>query len=159
VGDSGTVLRSADAGRSFSVVRSGGPALRAIRFAEDAAHGFAAGDSGALLASSDGGATWRSLPQARADLHGLSISEDGKRVIAVGAAGLILRSTDSGASWAEIATGTAKGLNAIGFLYENTDVGWVVGDSGTLLYTDDGGAHFRALQSPLAVDLYSVEDL
>jgi len=77
----------------------------------------------------------------------------------VAAAGLILRSTDSGASWAEIATGTAKGLNAIGFLYENTDVGWVVGDSGTLLYTDDGGAHFRALQSPLAVDLYSVEDL
>ena len=131
----------------------------AIKFAEDGIHGYAVGDAGAMLASSDAGATWRMLPSARSDLRGLAVSESGDRIVAVGASGLVVRSIDRGASWAEVSSGTARGLNAIGFLDANPDQGWAVGEAGTILYTGDGGAHFSAVDSPVAVDLESVEDL
>jgi photosystem II stability/assembly factor-like uncharacterized protein len=159
VGDGGLVLRSGDGGRSWAVAHTGGAALRAVKFADDALHGFAAGDSGALLATGDGGATWRALPAASADLRGLSVSDDGSRVVAVGARGLVWRSADGGTSWSQIVSGTSSTLNAVGFFDENPAIGWVVGMGGTVLFTDDGAAHTRALNGPLSGDIYSVEDL
>ncbi len=133
--------------------------MRAIKFAADGMRGIAAGDGGTLLATRDGGLSWRALASAPADLRGLSISETGTRIVAVGAGGLVWRSADEGASWSRIATGTSSTLNAIGFFDENPEIGWAVGAAGTVLYTDDGGEHFAALQSPFASDIYSVEDL
>jgi len=159
VGAGGTIVRSTDAGLTFSVVRSGGPTLRAIRFAEDGLRGYAVGEAGVMLATSDVGATWRALPTARADLRGVAVSEGGDRIIAVGASGLVIRSIDSGASWFEVASGTTRNLNSIGFLDENPALGWAVGEGGTILSTGDAGGHFTQVDSPVAVDLESVEDL
>src|SRR2546430_12430580 len=112
-----------------------------------------------MLASSDAGASWRALPSARADLRGLAVTEGGDRIIAVGRSGLVVRSIDRGASWAEVSSGTARGLNAIGFLDANPDQGWAVGEAGTILYTGDGGGHSSPVDSPVAVGLESAENL
>ena len=87
------------------------------------------------------------------------MSDDGQRIVAVGSAGTIWRSANGGAAWSQIASGTARRLNAIGFLDSNPAQGWAAGEAGTILYTADGGAHFSAVSSPVIADLQSVEDL
>lgn len=56
VGDGGTVLRSADDGRTFTVVADTGFDLYAVAF--DGLDGLAVGRAGGALATEDGGLTW-----------------------------------------------------------------------------------------------------
>ena len=57
-----------------------------------------------------------------------------------------------------VAAGGAN-LKSIGFVDETPDIGWAVGEGGTVLYTDDGGTHFTAVASGITSDIESVEDL
>src|SRR5207244_12008058 len=148
-GDMGALLRSTDGGASWSVVSSGtSAALRAIKFADDGLHGVAVGD--AILRTSDGGLTWTAAAQPPQSLSGLSLRD--ARAVAVGSAGLIWRSTDFGATWSKVVAGAAANLKSIGFVDEIPDFGWAVGEGGTVLYTDDGVAHFTAVASGITAD-------
>ena len=156
VGDGGVVLRSSDGGASWMRISTPTTAaLRAVRFADDALHGIAVGD--AAIGTSDGGATWAALAQPPAALNGLSIS--GQRAVAVGANGLVWRSADAGGTWQQVVAPATSTLNAVGFASDDLQFGWAVGAGGTLLVTDDGGAHFRSVATGLASDIESVEDL
>jgi photosystem II stability/assembly factor-like uncharacterized protein len=90
-------------------------------------------------------------------LRGVSITPDGRGIVAVGAGGLVWRSSDGGASFARVSGGGAD-LNAVGFADDAPGQGWAVGAAGTILRTTDGGAHFAPIDSPLVVDLTSLED-
>ena len=69
--------------------------------------------------------------------------------LVVGRYGRILRTSDGGVTWTNVPSPTSAHLNAISFTEENThsgalydtreDVGWAVGDSGTIIRTDDRG--------------------
>ncbi|MBC3809588.1 PKD domain-containing protein [Undibacterium seohonense] len=67
----------------------------------------------------------------------------------VGGAGDIFKTADAGKTWVR----QISGVNASLFEVRNFDdkIVWVLGDKKTLLHTIDGGAHWRALPSPLAV--------
>jgi photosystem II stability/assembly factor-like uncharacterized protein len=103
-----------------------------------------------ILRTTDGGHDWVRvsvpMPNDR-ELRGVSFGGPSVATV-VGATGLILRSTDSGVSWLPqrgvpdpqtgiIPPPTAR-LNAASFA--GPSVGFVVGESGTLLRTLDGGA-------------------
>jgi photosystem II stability/assembly factor-like uncharacterized protein len=162
VGEGGTVLRSADSGARFERVAAPvNTTLTAVRLAEDELRAIAVGEGGAVIASDDGGLTWRLESTAPADLSGVAFS--GAGATAVGSGGLIWRRPDAATSWSAVTSGTPADLAAVKFDREAPAFGWVVGGAsgagpGTVLYTSDGGAHFRPLASPLRAGLTAVED-
>jgi hypothetical protein len=66
---------------------------------------------------------------------------------AVGAAGTVLRTDGSG--WHGQSSGTSAQLNQVAFIGSN--LGWVVGDGGTILHTATGGEPPAAVPDPAAV--------
>ena len=98
VGDSGTILKSTDAGMTWNALTSGTTkALYDVYFFNDA-EGVAVGDSGLILRTTDGGANWATVASGVRD--GLrSVSFSGANGICGGLSQDILYSSDSGASW------------------------------------------------------------
>jgi photosystem II stability/assembly factor-like uncharacterized protein len=157
VGDGGLVLRSVDGGVRFDVVAGPTSAgLRAVRLAEDELRAVTVGDGGAVWSSADGGASWRAEVSAPGDLRGVSLSDD--HVIAVGARGLVWRRARASEAWSQVAVGAVADLNAVKFDRGAPAFGWIVGAGGTVLFSNDQGAHFRALPTPVGGTLTAVED-
>src|SRR6266513_2580406 len=98
VGDTGTILKSTDAGATWAPLTSGtSTALHGIYFL-DSNEGIAVGDSGTILRTTDGGAAWQSVTSGVVDTL-RSVSFNGVNGICGGDSQDILYSTDSGASW------------------------------------------------------------
>src|SRR5256886_3139786 len=98
VGDTGTILKSSDAGATWAPLASGtSTTLHGIYFL-DPNDGIAVGDSGTILRTTDGGAAWQNVASGVVD--GLrSVSFSGINGICGGDSQTILYSTDAGASW------------------------------------------------------------
>lgn len=98
VGDSGTILKSTDAGTTWNALTSGTTkALYDVFFFTDA-EGVAVGDGGLILRTTDGGANWATVASGVRD--GLrSVSFSGANGICGGLSQDILYSSDSGMSW------------------------------------------------------------
>ena len=117
----------------------------------DRQHGFIAGEFGTILATTNGGETWEKREVGTTKtLFGLSFSTPEKGW-AVGIDGLILRTRDGGRTW-DVQRGTeqAEQLDELGFMQTLKNPGFydvrvsgqygvVVGDTGSLLTTTDGG--------------------
>lgn len=134
VGDSGTILLTENAGRTWSIIRSPTTAnLNDVHFF-DSEHGIAVGGSigsftrmsrGVILRTSDGGKTWQSVPTDLPCLLGVSHNAsyyicwghfDPKHQTSV------FISSDRGASWigAELPLGHAQTAAV-------DDFGWIIG--------------------------------
>ena len=126
----------------------------------DAQHGYIGGEFGTILVTSDGGQTWhrRSTGNDKT-LFGLYFTTP-ERGWAVGIDGLLLRTRDGGHTW-DVQRGRteAGALEELGFLevLKNPGLyavkiagqyGVVVGDTGTLLSTADGGETWSRLELP-----------
>jgi photosystem II stability/assembly factor-like uncharacterized protein len=73
----------------------------------------------------------------------LAATEIGERLIAVGEHGLIAVSDDHGASWRQVVTPVSATLTGVQFV--TAKVGWVIGHSGVVLGTRDGGESWDLL--------------
>jgi photosystem II stability/assembly factor-like uncharacterized protein len=117
----------------------------------DAQHGYIAGEFATLLATSDGGATWykRTLPTEKT-IFGIDFASADEGW-AVGIDGLVMHTKDAGRTW-EVQHGNPEPatIDELAFtdalknpgLYAVSVVGRtgiVVGDTGTLLLSSDGG--------------------
>jgi photosystem II stability/assembly factor-like uncharacterized protein len=133
--------------------------LYAVSF-PDPQHGFISGEFGTLLATSDGGATWEKRDVGTDQtLFGVAFATP-DRGWAVGIDGLILRTTDAGRTWAlQRGRARAEALEDLGFLetlknpglYDVQVVGRygvVVGDTGVLLTSADGGETWTTRELP-----------
>jgi len=69
-------------------------------------------------------------------LYDVSAPSD-KFAYVCGSGGMILNTTDGGTTWKEMIVPTARRLKAISFF--NNERGFAVGDSGTVLFTSNGG--------------------
>jgi photosystem II stability/assembly factor-like uncharacterized protein len=165
VGDSGAILRTADYGVTWTDltihpsttstmmlcgVAFGTPTTGLIVGRLDTLVGTHVLTKSVILRTTDSGNGWVRVsvptPNDR-ELRAVSFG-DPSVVTVVGATGLILRSTDSGVSWfpqkgvpdpqTGIVPPPTTRLNAVSFA--GPSVGFVVGESGTLLRTLDGGA-------------------
>jgi photosystem II stability/assembly factor-like uncharacterized protein len=156
VGKFGSILLSADGGKSWQA-RSSGTAqvLSAVSFA-DKTHGFVVGSAGTLLATDDGGATWRAQNSGTKE-HLLAVhAVSANQIFAVGAFGTLLSSSDGGRSWLKhdmkwevlieriVKEGglVEPNLNAVHFA--SPESGWIAGEFGLILHTNDGGRNWNS---------------
>ncbi len=95
-GEFSLILRSADAGASWTALHKGEPAIFALELRADGV-GYAVGQDGLILRSSDGGANWAQMSNAsKANL--LGVRSAGSRAVA-SAMHDMLTSTDDGHTW------------------------------------------------------------
>jgi photosystem II stability/assembly factor-like uncharacterized protein len=130
--DSGGILRSMDAGVSWTSLTTGiHDALFDVAFL-DSARGFALGSS-FLIRTSDGGGTWTrdGVPDGASALRFLHGA-----VGIIGCDGSILRSTDSGGTWSMAQNSTGGSIRCI--VPAGGTTCYAAGESTVLRSTDDG---------------------
>ena len=170
VGKSGLILVTNNNGKTWERrATDTAKALSAISFA-DGKHAFVVGSGGTVLATQDGGATWRSQASGSKDqllgVHAVSPTH----AYVVGAFGTFLSILDGGGSWTrhEIKWDQLIGkiINESGYIEPNLNAiffsspinGWIVGEFGLVLHTEDGGSTWTAQRSGTDLpQLYSVK--
>jgi len=137
----------------------------------DAQHGYACGEFGTVLATSDAGLTWQKQSVGTdKTLFGVAFTT-AQHGWAVGIDGLIVRTRDGGQHW-EIQRGTPEheAIEDLGFLealrnpglYEISMTGRngiVVGDTGVLLVSKDGGETWTRRELPAKDRLVWIRDV
>lgn len=129
--------------------------------------GWTVGDKGTILHTEDGGLTWK--PQTSGSNRTLlsvtfATSRSGW---AVGVEGTILHTEDGGTHWTpqtsgaptELPTapvGTVMPATLRSVTFTTPLSGWVVGDSGALLHTEDGGGTWKRYVTNDGVWLYAI---
>jgi len=164
---SGGIIRHTATGSSWTAQTSGTTAnLYAARFATDLQHGWIVGDTGTFLRTTNGGTSWTKITvkypflwvtrTVVEPLRGLDfVTNDlGWAVGATWVIGsdkyaMIIRTTDSGSNWQwqglNVPADARVTLNYVDFVDSNN--GWVVGYSGVILRTSDGGVHWTKQNS------------
>lgn len=152
VGKYGLIVHTKDGGRNWEKQASGTTqVLSAVSFADDRV-GFAVGRGGTILATRDGGLSWR-MQSCGINEHLLGVQALSEtKAYVVGAFGTLLSTSDGGTTWVKsklsgekpgsrIAEGIGSevepNLNAVYFI--TPKIGWIVGESGLILHTRDGG--------------------
>ena len=137
VGNNGVLLKTINAGSTWSPITSGTfNNLRSIYFT-DANVGYICGASGTILKTIDAGSTWSSLNSGiTTSLNSIYFTNSNTGYV-VGGSGVILKTINSGDSWTLQPSGTTRSLNSI--LFTNTNTGYIAGHYGTILKTTNGG--------------------
>lgn len=139
VGENGLVMRSSDNGVTW-VEQSTNISNALFGAAFNNGVSLAAGENGVILRSTDNGITWDIiLPGATVNLNDIEIKSN--NAVVCGDSGKIYYSVNAGLTWDEAITNTNQNLKSVYFL--NTLTGYVTGDNGTLLKTNDGGGTWR----------------
>lgn len=168
----GSLLRTSDGGRSWeSASIEGLGILNEACFADErvgwAGCSFGTSESGgAIAATTDGGVTWKSQkdlpgPDGSGGVSDVS-SPSVKRAYALkwGVGEGVWATKGGGADWLlrplpHISGGAYTSYRDIDFPGEET--GWVVGDAGTILKTDDGGVTWEKQESGVSNALLAVD--
>jgi photosystem II stability/assembly factor-like uncharacterized protein len=156
VGSHGLILRTVDGGGHWTAIASPvGDTLSSVSFS-DSLHGVIAGGAGVILTTGDGGLHW-TRRNSRTTQRLLKVQAlDAYHVYAVGAFGSFVSSQDGGVTWhahklpweqlvsrlTEEFGYIEPNLNAVAFVTPQR--GWIVGEFGLVLRTDDGGETWRA---------------
>ena len=163
VGDRGTILYSADSGRTWE--RAATPAgtvatLAGIAFAPDQRHGWAVGHDALILGTTDGGQTWHKQWQGdNLEASFLDVAAiDSQRAIAIGAYGLCRVTADGGRTWTarQIVDGDYH-LNRI--VRGPTGTLYLAGEHGTLRRSRDDGVTWQRIDSPYDGSFYGIQPL
>ncbi|MBC8145529.1 MAG: hypothetical protein H7X80_08075 [bacterium] len=138
VGEHGSILRSTDAGATWTQLTSHTRrTLAAVKHASGPL-AIAVGDSGTIRRTTDGGYTWR-IVRWTTDQHLRGVDNLGENFwLAVGFNGTVARSTNAGGGFDTIPSGITAHLNAIDIVDGETMI--AVGDSGLVFTTADSGA-------------------
>ena len=158
VGERGTILRSADRGRTWQSASCPVAAtLTGVSFAGGSPHGWAVGHDAVILVTRDAGRSWQKQWQG-GNLQDsfLDVLEvDAQHVIAVGAYGFFVATADGGRTWVHRKIIEEDyHLNRItrgpsGTLY-------IAGEHGTLLRSGDAGATWEHIDSPYDGSFYGI---
>lgn len=172
VGHDGTILRSTDAGESWTIAhynegeRDDIPVpwtLLDVHF-YDETNGLAVGSFGLIMRTSDAGKTWSStrliwagfdedLDINEMHLYRLSIAEDGTTWLAADE-GEIFRSADRGKNWTRVTGDYFGALFDIHAFDRNTAL--TIGIQGTLLRTSDGGKNWQEIDCGVRSILHGI---
>ena len=122
----------------------GSEALRGV-FSSGGGSGYIVGVQGdlraapAIVRKSPSDSVWRTIPtglQGDGILFGVSAPSE-RNIYVCGDRGMLFQSSDGGDTWVSASAPTAQRLRAISF--SDPGRGFAVGDSGTIIYTSNGG--------------------
>lgn len=100
-----------------------------------------AGEAGVIFRSEDRGESWETIESPYSgSFFGLSETGEGRVVLAFGLRGNMFRSADAGRTWEEVESETESTL--ISGSHDGDGNISVVGNSGSVLFSDDGGRSF-----------------
>jgi len=150
VGERGFTMVSDDAGTSWKAIAT--PVTRTltgIAF-KDAKVGVAVGHGASVVRTDDGGTSWTHVPLPEAEPESLlGVAHlDGDRFAAYGAFGMYFESVDAGRTWQKrmvIAEDFDRHISQVLPIGNSL---FMVGESGTMARSDDGGATWTAVTSP-----------
>jgi len=161
VGYAGKILKTEDAGQTWSQLPSGTrDALYAVDWVDDR-HVWVTGQEGLILYSADGGKTWE-RQQSGTLVYLFAVDfVDEKEGWIVGDKATYLHTVDGGKSWKQRQFEHGEGLTAdeeliqsLPVLYDvqfiDRQTGWVVGEFGKIYHTADGGVTWGEQQASLA---------
>ena len=127
--------------------------LHAVYFL-DQNRGWVAGSNGTLLQTADGGTTWKKLSLLTRDSlddvyfaderNGWLLgSRDFLKLRANEPPSYVLKTEDGGLSWRQLSLNTSdSNTRFVRMLFTDAKHGWVFGETGVILATNDGGAHW-----------------
>jgi len=142
-------------------------------FFVDRDHGWVVGSNGTLLATEDGGAKWfrQTLPERQENeaLNDVWFFDSGRGML-LGEYGLfnrkgdidwnekafLMMSKDRGANWEAGTLRRPPASILLRMSFANDQIGWAVGESGTIQRTIDGGATWALQEAPTRKLLYDV---
>lgn len=142
VGKLGTIIRTTDAGATWTVQESGTNFVLNAVFFTDPNNGFAVsntkiGNESKILHTTDGGLTWN-IQNSGISAHLYCIDFFNSTTgIAAGYSGVLLRTTDGGITWTQSQPFEYKTIYDIEYLDENTI--FAVGSIGNIFVSTDGG--------------------
>jgi len=165
VGDQGKIFATTDAGKTWTAQPSSATnyTLNAVDFATTAI-GTVVGAAGQVRRTTNSGTTWALQTVESDGGKGLNdvFFQNANSGWIVGNGGLILRTTDGGASWTRVLPGvTSANLQSVFFPdasgtaalpAEPYGRGWITGDGGTILTSDDFGQSWRIVSPFAAAD-------
>jgi len=161
-----TIIKSTDAGVTWSVqLDTLGPWLHAVYFA-DANHGYAVGDGGVVLKTVNGGVVWTALSLTgnfvTRNYNALYFSNDSTGFIVGGypandSIQTILSTTDGGNTWNIIMDQLGPMLNGISFA--DSAQAFVVGNHGVLMQSNDAGNTWNYVTLPAPVQSADTNNL
>lgn len=174
-GNFGSLYRTGDGGKTWTLAESGTKLpLFGIDFADQTV-GWAVGKSGVILGTSDGGKRWKSQTSPiPPDKHLFKIEAiDARTAWAVGDWGAIAFTDDGGVTWQDRSLGKLTVTPApatgdrppmpvsddtilYGVSFPDPQHGFIGGEFGTVLATDDGGATWRQIRTPTEKTLFGL---
>jgi hypothetical protein len=154
VGYGGALLRTEDAGMTWTEISTGSETnFRGVDFG-DAETGMVVGQDGFVLRTEDAGLTW--IPVATGSTHDLwdiaCIGPD--QAVAVGEERTILRTVDGGATWQEVGVPHSFDYCQSVFFIDNLQ-GWTCTFYGYVFHTSDGGLTWES-QASTFLDLQDI---
>jgi len=139
VGDSGSILRTSNAGNSWEVQESGiGSSLKCVYFA-NASKGWIGGGENSIGMTTNGGGSWswqHPAGEPNRTFMGISFVDDSTGWI-VDNYGGILHTENGGISWTPQTSGTTWAITSVQFLDANE--GWATATNRLVLHTTNGG--------------------
>lgn len=158
VGERGHILYSDDAGRNWIQARVPTRQLLTALTFVDSQHGWAVGHDALILATQDGGATWtRQFEDRERESPLLDIwFRDRQYGLAVGAYGALLETRNGGRTWNDVSErlDNEEGLHLNGIAAVKPSGLVIVGETGALFRSADGGQSWERLESPYEGTLF-----
>jgi photosystem II stability/assembly factor-like uncharacterized protein len=137
VGDSGTIIKTADGGASWTEQISPTDSVLVSVCFPDANIGYVVGLGGNIIKTINGGTTWISLLSGTTNTLTSVFFTDPNTGYVVGYDGIILKTVDGGVNWTNLISGVLTRLYDV--FFTSADTGYVSGHSQTILKTCNGG--------------------
>src|SRR3990170_5045713 len=153
VGYYGTILHSADRGKTWEIQASPTrQALFTVRFV-NALNGWISGSYGTVLRTRDGGKSWQAQPLDIAEHLFTSYWLDESHGWMAGSQGMTIQTSDRGRSWSKNVVPGDFTFNAVTFA--SASRGWLAGEFGVIFQSSDGGKSWVKQKSPVEVSFDS----
>jgi photosystem II stability/assembly factor-like uncharacterized protein len=156
VGDSGTILKTADGGANWLIKNSGTLFnLRSVFFTSPST-GYSVGDSGTIKRTTNGGTNWENIYSGTSyTLNSVHFPITDIGYIVGGddnySQPMILKTIDGGLTWAIIPTDITLPMNLTSVFFITSNTGYAAGHYFTMcskeivIKTEDGGAHWTTV--------------
>lgn len=161
VGERGVVMRSEDGGRTWKGFNTASSrSLTAVAFTDDKV-GVVVGHGGTILRTENAGLSWDAIKVKEVGedaLLGISLLKNGN-LVACGAFGLYLVSQDQGKTWRRERIIADDFERHISKVIETRASMMLVGETGVMARSEDGGKQWKLLTTPYAGSYFGILEL